>query len=142
MNVVVIVHCYGHCFSREKYAFFSINLIYSPSTSLDFIILESTLRLYPAYLYSSRSFLGVPLQQVPHQGDCFVAGIRDEGLQVGRHTLGEAEVHSRSQLVTLWPIRLKGETMTRLFITVFIDQVNRFSDHQIFEDFILVHIST
>ena len=76
------------------------------SASLDFRFLKPTVRLNLAYLYSSRSFLGVPLQQVPHQGNCFIAGIRDEGLQVGRHTLGEAEVHSRSQLVTLWPIRL------------------------------------
>lgn len=59
---------------------------------------------------------------------------------MGRHTLGEAEVHSRSQLVTLWPIHLKGETITRLFMTVFIDRVNRFSlNHQIIEDFISAH---
>lgn len=48
------------------------------------------------HLYSSGSFFGVPLQQVPHQYDGLVAGIWDEGLQVGGHTLGEAKVHSRS----------------------------------------------
>lgn len=52
-------------------------------------------RLGLAYLDSVGSFFGVPLQQVLHQDDGLIAGIRDEGLQRGRHTLGEAEVHGR-----------------------------------------------
>lgn len=52
-------------------------------------------RLGLAYLDGVGSFFGVPLQQVLHQDDGLIAGIWDEGLQRGRHTLGEAEVHGR-----------------------------------------------
>lgn len=62
------------------------------------------------HLDSSGSFLGVPLQQVPHQGDSLVAGIWNKCLQVGGHTLGKAKVHRCGQMMALWPIRLRIET--------------------------------
>lgn len=45
------------------------------------------------YLHGRGSFLRVPHEQVLHQGDGLCAGVGDEGLQVGGHTLREAEVH-------------------------------------------------
>lgn len=58
------------------------------------------------YLHGRGSFLRVPHEQVLHQGDGLCAGVGDEGLQVGGHTLREAEVHGRGQLVSLRPVRL------------------------------------
>lgn len=47
------------------------------------------------YLHCIGSFFGVPLQQLLHQGNGLVTGMRDEGLQVGWDALGEAKIHSR-----------------------------------------------
>lgn len=63
------------------------------------------------YLHSRGSFLGVPLQQVPHQGNGLITGMRDEGLQVSRNALGKAKIHSRRELVAFWPICLSKEKM-------------------------------
>lgn len=58
------------------------------------------------YLSSTRSFLWVPLQRVFHQRDGLVAGVGDQGSEVGGDTLWEAEVHRGGQVVALGPVRL------------------------------------
>lgn len=42
------------------------------------------------------------------------AGIRDQRLQVAGDTLGPTEVHCTRQLVSLWPVILKGEDAVQL----------------------------
>lgn len=72
------------------------------------------------YLHGRGSFFGVPLQQVPHQGNGLIAGMRDEGLQVGWNALGKPKVHGRRKLVTFWPICLSKEKMRGRFVIFFV----------------------